>query len=157
MPEPMDQFNDPNVSVYDGMDRIMSVQFGWHEVFRRRGGKAVDKHNHYHAATANSSNLAGFAEVDEVGVHGGHPEHVHYGMLPVNFDLHKTCVFPTTGRPATEVDRGHDFDLYVDGNGVQFVNLNASSKGILRVSRIVTADGMFVSCGIPPDMRYGNI
>lgn len=158
-PEAMASFTDPNVGPYDGEDRILHVPFAAGTVFRRRGGKAVDLHHRYQAATANSSNLAGFAEVEEVGVAGGRPpESVADGdTLPVNFSNHKTQVFPTTGRDATEVDRGKDFDVYVDPNGVQYVNMNSSVNGVLRVSRLVTAGGDHVSCIIPDDLRYGNL
>lgn len=157
MPERMPTFTDPNVSLYDGPDRIMAVPFAAGTIFRRRGGKAVDFHTRYQAATANSSNLAGFAEVEDVGVAGGRPASVCDGdRLPVNFQLNKGAVFPTTGRAATQADRGHDFDIFVDAAGAQFINLGASVMGVLRVSRIVTADGSHVSVVIPPDLRYGN-
>jgi hypothetical protein len=155
--ERMPTFTDPNVGVYDGEDRIMHVPFAAGTIFRRRGGKAVDLHHRYRAATANSSNLAGFAEVEEVGVAGGRPTSVADGdTLPVNFSLHKSQVFPTTGRAANQADRGKDFDIFVDATGRQFVNMGASVMGVLRISRIVTADGLHVSCEIPPDLRYGN-
>jgi hypothetical protein len=155
--EKMNTFTDPNASLYDGDDRIMQVGFAAGTIFRRRGGKAVDLHHYYQAATANSSNLAGFAEVEDVGVTGGRPASVSAGnKLPVNMGLNKSCVFPTTGRIAVETDRGKDFDIYVDANGVQYVNLSASTNGVLRVSRIVTSDGSNVSCVIPPDLRFGT-
>lgn len=155
--ERMPQFNDPNVAVYDGPDRVLHVPFAAGTIFQRRGGKAVDLHHRYQAATANSSNLAGFAEVEAVGVANGRPATVADAQrLPVNFGLEKSCVFPTTGRNATLADRGKDFDIVVVG-GVQYVNLNASANGVLRVSRLVTQNGDFVSCVIPADLRYGNI
>jgi hypothetical protein len=151
-------FTDPNAMAYDGEDRILHPPFAAGTIFRRRGGKAVDFHHRFQAATANSSNLAGFAMVEDVGVAGGRPETVADGdLVPVNFNLHKTCVFPTTGRVATEADRGHDFDIYVDANGVQYVNLLATQHGVLRISRLVCQAGDFVSCSIPPDLRYGNL
>lgn len=156
--ERMSTFTDPNASLYDGVDRIMHVPFAAGTVFRRRGGKAVDLHHRYQAATANSSNLAGFAEVEDVGVALGRPTSVADGdTLPVNMGLEKSCVFPTTGRVAVASDVGKDYDIYVDGNGVQYVNFGATTNGVLRVSRIVTADGSHVSCVIPPDLRYGNV
>ena len=158
MPERMETFTDPNADGYDGVDRIMHVPFAVDTVFRRRGGKAVDLHHRFQAATANSSNLAGFAEVEDVGVSGGKPESVADGdILPVNMGLEKSNVFPTTGRDATEADVGKDFDIYVDGNGVQHVDLGNSTHGVLRVSRLVTRDGDYVSCVIPPDLRVGNV
>ena len=157
MPELMPTENDPNVSAHNGPDRIFSTPFAAGTIFRRRGGKAVDKHHYYQAATAASSNLAGFAEVEEVGVAAGKPVSVSAGdELPVNFALEKAFVFPTTGRAATAADIGKDFDIYVDANGVQFVNLGASAKAVLRVSQIVTRDALWVSVQIPPDLRYGN-
>ncbi len=151
-------FTDPNVGVYDGEDRIMHVPFASGTVFKRRGGKAVDLHHRYGAATAAASNLAGFAEVEEVGTASGRPTTVADGdNLPVNFGLHKTAVLPTTGRVATSADVGKDFDIYVDANGIQMVNLSNTRLGVLRVARLVTAGGEYVSCAIPPTKRYGDI
>jgi hypothetical protein len=117
----------------------------------------VDLHAYYQAATANSSNLAGFACVEDVGVANGKPDTVNAGdFLPVNMAVTKAFVFPTTGRDATLNDIGKDFDIYVDGAGVQFVNLGASVHGVLRISAIVTQDGDWVSVTIPPDLVYGN-
>lgn len=151
-------FTDPNCGVYDGEDRIMHVPFAASTVFMRRGGKAVCLNHRYEAATAAASNLAGFAEVEEVGTANGRPTSVADGdNLPVNFGLKKTQVLPTTGRVATSADVGKDFDIYVDANGVQMVNLSNTSKKVLRVSRLVTAGGEYVSCAIPPALRYGSI
>ena len=155
----MPTFNDPNVNAYDGADRIQMVQFAAGTIFRRRGGKAVDLHHYYQAATANSSNLAGFAEVEDVGVANGRPDTVAAGdELPVNMDLHKTFVFPTSGGlECADANIGKDFDIYVDANGVQYVNLNGTTNGVLRISKVVTVDRKHVACQIPPDLRYGNI
>ena len=156
--EPMKTFTDPNASAWNGVDRIQHVSFAAGTVFRRRGGKAVDLHHRFQAATANSSNLAGFAEVEDVGVSGGRPESVADGdTLPVNMGLEKSFVFPTTGRAATEADVGKDFDIHVDGNNVQFVNLDSTTHGVLRVSEVVTANGSYVACVIPVDLRHGNV
>jgi len=157
--ERMPTFTDPNVSVYDGPDRIMHVPFAAGTIFRRRGGKAVDLHHRYQAATANSSLLAGFAELEEAGVTDGRPESIADGdLLPVNFAQEKTCVFPTSGgTEATVANVGKDYDVYVDGTGRQFVNLGAQVHGVLRVSRLVSADGLHVSCIIPEDVAYGRI
>jgi hypothetical protein len=154
----MHTFTDPNSAVYDGPDRIFQVPFASGTVFRRRGGKAVDLHHRYQAATANSSNLAGFAEVEDVGVAGGRPASVSDGdLLPVNMSLEKTNVFPTSGDVVcTEAHLGKDYDIFVDANGIQYVDLTSSVMGVLRASRIVTQDGLWVSCGVPPDLRYGN-
>jgi len=156
--EPMQTFTDPNAGPYDGADRILHVPFAAGTIFRRRGGKFVDLHHRYQAATANSSNLAGIAETEEVGTAAGRPETITDGeTLPVNFTKEKTAVLPTTGRAAVESDRGKDFDVYVDANNIQHINLGASVHGVLRVSRIVTADGLHVSAYIPGDLRYGDI
>jgi len=156
--EPMQTFTDPNAGPYDGADRIIHVPFSAGTIFRRRGGKFVDLHHRYQVATANSSNLAGIAETEEVGTAAGRPEEIHDGdQIPVNFTKEKTAVIPTTGRSAVETDRGKDFDVYVDAAGIQFINLGASVHGVLRVSRIVSADGLHVSAYIPGDLRYGDI
>ena len=151
-------YTDPNLNGYDGPNRIIHSPFAAGSQFCRRGGKAVDLHHYFQSATANSSNLAGFAEVEQVGIAGGRePTSITDGMeLPVNFDLGKTAVFPTTGRAATDADAGKDFDIHVDANGCQFINMGASVNGVLRVSRLASADGLHVSCEIPPDLRYGN-
>lgn len=157
MPEKPTNHTDPNCGPFDGADRILHVPFAAGTIFKRRGGKFVDLHHRYQAATANSSNLAGVAEVEEVGTSSGRPESVSDAdTLPVNFTKEKTCVIPTTGRDATEADRGKDFDIVVVSN-VQYINMSASSKGVLRVSRLVDADGEFVSAYIPGDLRYGDI
>jgi len=155
----MSTYTDPNLDGYDGPNRIKHVAFESGSLFHRRGGKAVDYHHVYRSATSISSNLAGFAEVEECGVHGGRlPRYIHDGdTLPVNFALEKTSVFPTTGGVADETMRGKDFDLYVDANGVQYINLNGHSYDVLRLSEIVSLDGKHVACQIPPDLRYGNI
>ena len=159
MARKMPTFTDPNCNGYDGPDRIKQVPFAAGTIFGRRGGKAVDLHHDYQAATANSSNLAGFAEVEAVGVTGGRPASVAVNdKLPVNMALEKTCVFPTSGGVACPEDYiGKDFDIYVDGNGVQYVNINAQSNQVLRISKIVTVDAKHVACAIPVDLRYGNI
>jgi hypothetical protein len=158
MTEMAKAFSDPNCGTYDGEDRVMHVPFAASQVFKRRGGKAVDLHHRYQAAVATSSNLAGFIELEEVGTSAGRPATVADGdLLPVNMGLHKAAVLPTTGRVATVADVGKNFDIFVDGDNVQFVNMGASSKGVLRVSRLVTSGGDFVACTIPPDKRYGSI
>jgi len=156
--ELMPTFTDPNVGPYDGEDRILHVPFAASSFFRRRGGKFVDLHHRYRVANANSSNLAGIAEVEEVGTANGRPVSVADGdELAVNFSKHKTCVIPTTGRAANAADVGKDFDIYVDANNVQMINLNAQVNGVLRVSRLVSRDGLHVSAIIPTDLRYGDI
>lgn len=157
MAEKLDGFTHPVARTRTGVDRIQWVGFAASQVFSRRGGKAVDLHERYQAATANSSNLAGFLEADIVGATGGHPASVSAGdKLPVNFGLDKTCVFPTTGRAATDLDRGKAFDIYVASN-VQYVNMSASAKGILTIEKVLDTAGSWVSCSIPSGKRYGNI
>jgi len=156
--EPMQTFTDPNAGPYDGADRIIHVPYAAGTIFRRRGGKFVDLHYRYQVATANSSNLAGIAEVEEVGTADGRPTSIADGdNIPTNFDKEKTAVIPTTGRVAVESDRGKDFDIYVDADNIQYINLNATTHGVLRVSRIVSQDGLHVSAYIPGDLRYGDI
>lgn len=158
--EKMPSYSDPNLDGYDGPNRIKHVPFAAGSLFHRRGGKAVDYHHRYQSATSISSNLAGFAEVQEYGVAGGRlPVTVIDGdRIPVNFALEKTNVFPTSGGVAATEDMvGSDFDLYVDAAGVQYINLNGHTYDVLRLSEICTADGKHVACQIPPDLRYGNI
>ena len=156
--ELISNFTDPNVGAYSGETRLMHVPFAASTVFKRRGGKAVVLNHRYEAATAVASNLAGFAEVEEVGTANGRPTSTADGdLLPVNMGLQATAVFPTTGRVATMADKGKDFDIYVDANGVQMVNLSNTSKKVLRVSQLVTVGGEYVACSIPPTMRYGDI
>jgi len=151
-------YDDPKVGPVDGDDRIFHVPFAVSSVTDRRGGKAVDLHHRYQIGTANSSNLAGFLEVDEIGTASGHPTSVADGdNLPVNFGLQKTHAFPTSGRVATVADVGKDFDISVDANNVMYVNLSAVTKGVLRVTKLLDASGNWVACGIPPDLRHGNL
>lgn len=155
--EKLKNFTDPVCGTYDGDDRIFHVPFAASQVLPRRSGKAVDLHHQYQAATANSSNLAGFLEVDAIGVTGGHPATVNAGdSLPVNFGLSKTCVFPTSNRPATEADVGKSFDIVVNSN-VQYVNMNASAKDILVVTEVLDENGAYVACRIPTGKRHGNL
>jgi hypothetical protein len=103
--------------------------------------------------------LAGFAEVEDVGVAGGRPTTVADGDdLPVNFALEKACVFPTSGGvEADETNVGKDYDIFVDGTGRQFLDLNGTTNQVLRVSQIASRDNLHVACVIPPDLRYGNL
>ncbi len=159
MSEKLLNFTDPNCGPYEGEDRILHAQFATGTAFKRRGGKAVERGNtaYYVAATANSTTLAGFAEVEECGVTGGRPESITNGdTLPVNFGLHKTAVFPTTGRVATVADVGHDFDVYVADNK-QFIHMTKQTTGVLRVEKVLDDAGNWVAVSIPPTKRYGNL
>lgn len=156
----MPTYSDPNLDGYDGLNRIKHVPFEAGSLFHRRGGKAVDYHHLYRSAVTISSNLAGFAEVEECGVTGGRlPDAITADYrLPVNFALEKTSVFPTSGGvEATDDMVGSDFDLYVDANGIQYIDLNGHTYNVLRLSEICTQERKHVACQIPPDLRYGNI
>lgn len=157
MPEKLSNFTDPACRTYEGEDRVLWVPFAASQAWARRGGKAVDLHHRYQAATANSSNLAGWLEMDVVGVTGGHPASVSAGdELPVNFGLQKTCVFPTTNRAAVATDIGKTFDILVSGN-TQYVNMTASSNNIVRLEKVLDVNGSFVSVSIPVGVRHGNL
>jgi hypothetical protein len=159
MAEKLNNFTDPVCGTYDGEDRIFNVPFAASQALARRGGKAVDcpLFGNYKAATALSENLAGFLEVDAIGVTGGHPATVSEGdLLPVNFGINKTCVFPTSNRAALSSDIGKSFDIIVASN-VQYVNMNASTKGILKITEVLDEAGNFVACGIPTSKRHGNL
>ena len=159
MPRKMPTYSDLNCDGYDGEDRIKHVKFAAGTIFGRRGGKAVDLHHRYQAATANSSNLAGFAEVQAVGETNGRPASVADGdTLPVNMGLEKTNIFPTSGAATCSDDLvGKDFDIYVDGDGYQYVDLSNQTNGVLRIAGVATIDRKHVACSIPTDLRYGNI
>ena len=162
-------YSTPNVDGQTGPDRIFPVQMDGGVIFARRGGKAVDKHGGYfRLATANSSNLAGFACTENwpKSLGATHPASLKImsttGMdVPVNFHLQCSFIFPTSNRPAVEGDRGHDFDIVVPGQTVgtpvQCINMASSAQGILRVSQIMDQYGDFVACTIPPGKRYGNL
>ncbi|MEM4720650.1 MAG: hypothetical protein QXT73_01135 [Candidatus Methanomethylicaceae archaeon] len=156
MPEKVTQFSDPSAQTYDGNDRIKWVEFEAGQVFPRRGGKAVQLNTKYRAAVTNASKLAGFLEVDAVGVSGGHPITTENGtLLPVNFGLDKTCVFPTSNRKATETDVGRDFNIVVASN-VQYVNMFGSVNGVLRITKVID-DGDYVAVRIVDSARAGNL
>jgi len=158
MTEKIKHFTDPAVSVRDGENRIFHVGFAASQTFPRRSGKAVDLHTYYQKATANSSNLAGWLETDAAGVTGGHPASIAAGdKLPVNFGLDKSAVMPTSGRAATEADIGKRFDIAVDANGIQHINMSASSKAVLQVTDIIDESGAWVGASIPTDKRYGTL
>ena len=157
MAEKLNNFTDPVCGTYDGDDRIYHVPFAASQALARRGGKAIDLHHQYQAATANSSNLAGFLEVDAIGVTNGHPATVANGdLLPVNMGLSKTCVFPTSNRAAVASDVGKAFDILV-ANNIQYVNMNASANAVLTITEVLDANGSYVACSIPGGKRYGNL
>lgn len=150
-------FTDPACRTRDGVDRVFWVQFAASQVFGRRGGKAVDLHQRYQAATANSSNLAGFLEMDLVGATGGHPASLSAGdKLPVNFGVDKTCVFPTYGRAATELDIGKSFDVYVS-NDNQYINVAASAQSVLTITEVLDTAGAWVAAKIADGKKYGAL
>lgn len=158
MSEKIANFTDPAASTRSGDDRLFWVGFAASQTFPRRSGKAVDLHTRYQKATANSSNLAGFLQVDAAGVTGGHPETISDGdKLPVNMGLSKSAVMPTSGRAATEADRGKRFDIAVDGDGIQYIDMSASRNGVLQVESIIDESGAWVGASIPTDKRYGSL
>lgn len=172
MPERPTDYTHPNVGPWKGPDQIFHIQLDGGVIFARRGGKAIDKHGGwFRLAQANSSNLAGFAEVvdypDQVfGL--GYPTHPVSELkmtstgdkIPANFGLQKSYVFPCSNRNLVEGDIGHDFDVIVPGvgvgNPVQCVNLNSSTYGVLRATELVSAGGEWGAFSIPPAIRYGN-
>lgn len=159
MPEKVKTMTDPAAQLYDGVDRIKWVEFDGGITFTRRSGKAVAKYGLYRKADANSSTLAGFLELDAVGVSGGHPTSVSSNdKLPVNFGLDKTAVMPTSNRAAVEADRGKTYNLLLNG-GVQYVNmtLSATSPGVVTIEDIIDSAGAWVSVKIPENRRWGNI
>jgi len=127
-------------------------------VFPRRGGKGVMLCGSYRHANANASTLAGWLEMDAVGVTGGHPDSITSGdRLPVNFGISKTCVFPTSNRAAVEADIGRSFNIVAGADHTQYVNLNATSLGILTVTNVLDVNGAYVAVKIPEAKRYGNL
>lgn len=153
-------FTTPNSADHDGPDRVKHVGFAEGSRFQRNGGKAVEKHHWYQSAGNDASNLAGWAQVEQIGIAGGRdPESVADGdRFPVNFDGQATCVFPTSGDvEAQDFQVGHDFNLWVDAVGRQFIDLNNNDRPVLRLSKIVSQERTWVSCLIPDDLRYGNI
>lgn len=162
-------YSHPKVGPWTGPDRILWAQMDGGVIFNRRSGKFVDKHGgYYRLATANSSNLAGFACTEQFPKSPGGVAHTVSEIMqtttgmeaPINFNLGASFVIPTSNRKAVEGDRGHDFDIIVPGqvvgNPIQCVNMSASAQGILRISEIID-DGDFVACVIPPSKRYGNL
>jgi len=156
MAEKLVQFTDPACGAHDGVDRIKWVAFDG-AIFPRRGGKGVMLCGAYRNANANSSTLAGFLESDSVGVTNGHPDAITTGqLLPVNFGLEKSHVFPTTGRLAVTADIGRAFNIWCDALETQHVNMNTTSLGVLVIEDILDA-GRYVGVKIPEAKRYGNI
>lgn len=161
-------YSHPNIDGHTGPDRIYPIEYDGGVIFARRGGKFIDKHGgYYRLATANSSNLAGKAEVEAWPNTGAtHPVSeitmTTTGQVgPVNFAIQNSFAIPTSGRQAVEGDKGHDHDIIVPGqvigNPVQCVDMTASAQGILRISDILDSDGDYVACTIPPDKLYGNL
>lgn len=163
-------FNTPNAGPRTGPDRIFHVPMAGGVIFARRGGKFVDKHGgYYQLATANSSNLAGFAEVEAWPARVGGTAHPvseilqsTTGMLcPVNFNLQASAVLPCSNGVMNEGLLGSDRDIIVVGavvgNPVQCVDMATSAQGILRLSEMVDQAGKYVACTIPPSKRFGNL
>jgi len=159
MTEKIDNFTDPACRCHDGVDRIKWVEMDGGVTFSRRGGKGVMLAGNYRHANALSSSLAGWLECEAVGVTNGHPDSVTSGdKLPVNFGLDKTCVFPTSNRVAVEADIGRAFDIVVEGaDQKQYINMAASTLGVVVVTDIIDVDGDFVAVRIPTANRYGNL
>ena len=155
MPEKLVQFTDPVCGAHDGVDRIKWVAFDG-AIFPRRGGKGVMLCGAYRNANANSSRLAGFLETDIVGT-DGHPAAITTGqLLPVNFGVQKSHVFPTTGRLATAADIGRSFNIWCDALETQHVNMIATSHSVLTVEDVLD-DGRYVGVMIPTNKRYGSV
>jgi len=155
MSEKLVQFTDPVCGAHDGVDRIKWVQFDG-AIFPRRGGKGVMLCGMYRNANANSSTLAGFLETDVVGT-SGHPDAITTGqLLPVNFELHKSHVFPTTGRLAVVGDIGRSFNIWCDALETQHVDMNTTNLAILTIEDILD-NGRYVGVTIPVNKRYGYI
>ena len=152
-------FTDPAVSTRSGEDRLFWVGMAAGQEFPRRSGKAVDLHTRYQKATASSSNLAGWLQVDSLGVTDGHPATIAAGdKAPVNFGLDKSAVMPTSGGiVATESDIGKRFDILVDADGIQYIDMSSSAQGVLQVTDIIDDDGLWVGASIPTDKRYGTL
>lgn len=153
---------DPAVSTRDGIDTIRWVQTDG-AYFNRGGGKAVQQNaalTHYRNADANSSVLAGFLNIDAIGVTDGHPavSPATGKLIPVNFGVNKTAVYPTTGRLALAADVGKTYDIYVSGEpgAKQYLNLLAKTKLPLVVTEVI-GDGRFVAVGIPANKRFGAL
>lgn len=154
----VNRFSDPSLQTHDGAERIKWVE-GYSDVtFAKISGKAVGLHDYYRKATADSSSLAGFVNIDSIGVTGGHPATMATGtLIPVNMAEDATQVFPTSNRDAAVTDVGKAYDIVVTSAGVQCINLAATAKGILTVSNILDNDGKFVAARIASGKRYGNI
>ena len=157
-PEKVNRFTDPAASSYDGVDRIKWAEMDGGVAFPRRSGKAVGLYGLYRKADANSSSLAGFLELAEVGTPTADITSVSSNdKMPINFGLDKTSVMPTSNRAAVEADRGQPFDLLLDASGVQYVNMNATALGVVVISEVLDTAGAFVSVRIPTAKRYGNL
>ena len=158
MTEKIENFTDPAVSLRNGDQRVYWVPLAADQAFPRRSGKAVDLHTRYQKATASSSNLAGFLVVDSAGVTGGHPATIAAGdKLAVDFGLQRSAVMPTSGRVATEADIGKRFDIAVDGDDIQHIDMSNQTNGVLQVTDIIDDGGSWVGASIPVDKRYGNL
>jgi hypothetical protein len=160
MPEKMNNFSDATCKCYRGTDRIRWVSFDGNALFTRRGGKGVElgANSQYRSANTNSSTLAGWFANDAAGQTGGHPESNTSGaLLPVNFGLDKTCVYPTSNRVAVAADVGRAFNVLRIYDGTQYCDLNSTGLGILTVTSIIDNPGNFVEVKITDNKKYVNI
>lgn len=156
MPDKVLQFSDPAAQTYTGDENIHWVEFEADQTFYRRYGKAVQLNTKYRAAVSNASKLAGFLAVDSAGVDGGHPETVNSGtLMPVDFGLNTTAVFPTSNRKATDSDVGRSFNI-LNVSGKQFVDMNATNVGVLTITNVID-DGDYVAVRIVDSARSGNL
>jgi len=153
--------NDANVQTQSGIDTIRYVGTDG-AYFDRSGGKGVQQSpnmdGNYRNANANSSVLAGFLAIDAIGFAGGHPavSPSTGGLIPVNFGVNKTAIYPTTGRLATAADVGIRYNIYNDGMAKQYLNLSAKTLGPLIVTEVI-GDGRFVAVSIPMSQRVGAL
>lgn len=158
MPQKLRNMTDPAALQNDGVDRIKWVEFDGGVQFTRRSGKAVALYALYRKADANSSNLAGFFELAEVGTSTSDTTSVSSNqMLPVNMGPNKSSVMPTSNRAAVEADKGSTFNLLLNSDGRQFIDMNSTFPGVVVVQEVLDDDGAWVSVKIPEDRLWGNI
>ena len=164
MPELPQDYTHPNEGADRQHSRTSLVYLTPGSFLHRRGGKFMQRDNgvYYKLGDANSSHLAGYAETEQFPPPGYTSPSTSGQRIPINTAREGSAIIQTTGRVATEADRGRDFDLVTNGNAVagtlrQFINMNSTGYGVVRIQRLATPNGSFVSAMIPPTKWYGDV
>lgn len=165
MPERPLDYTHPNVGPWRQHTRTSHVLLTPGSFIHRRGGKFIQRGDGtlYKLGDANSSNLAGYAETEQIPEpHSALTVSGSGRRIPINTAREASHVIPTTGRVATEADFGRDYALVTNGAAAnqtlqQFINMNSTHFGVVRVQGLADSQGSHVHAMIPPTVWLGDI